>query len=59
MDERALGDRLAGAEGLTERSNTFDDRAVLQEFAAASGAGALVGEVRGQAARFRRARTCS
>jgi conjugative relaxase-like TrwC/TraI family protein len=52
VDERALGDRLAGAEGLTERSNTFDGRAVLQEFAAASGAGALVGEVRGMAARF-------
>jgi conjugative relaxase-like TrwC/TraI family protein len=52
VDERALGDRLAGAEGLTERSNTFDDRAVLQEFAAAAGAGALVGEVCGQAARF-------
>ena len=37
VDEQALGDRLAGAEGLTERSNTFDERAVLQEFAAAAG----------------------
>ncbi len=52
VEERALGDRLAGAEGLTERANTFDGRAVLQEFAAAATAGALVGEVRGQAARF-------
>ncbi len=52
VDERALGGRLAGADGLTERSNTFDDRVVLQEFAAAATAGALVGEVRGQAERF-------
>jgi conjugative relaxase-like TrwC/TraI family protein len=52
VDERALGDRLAGAEGLTERANTFDDRPVLQEFAAAATAGALVGEVRSQAGRF-------
>ena len=42
VDEQALGDRLAGPEGLTERSNTFDERAVLQEFAAAAGQGALV-----------------
>ncbi len=52
VDERALGDRLTGADGLTERSNTFDERAVLQEFAAAAGSGALVGEVRGQAEGF-------
>ena len=52
VDELALGNRLTSAEGLTERSNTFDERAVLQEFAAAAGAGALVEEVRGQAARF-------
>jgi conjugative relaxase-like TrwC/TraI family protein len=52
VDERALGDRLAGAKGLTERANTFDDRPVLQEFAAAAGTGALVAEVRGQAGRF-------
>jgi conjugative relaxase-like TrwC/TraI family protein len=52
VDERGLGDHLAGAEGLTERSNTFDERVVLQEFAAAAGQGALVGEVRGQAERF-------
>jgi conjugative relaxase-like TrwC/TraI family protein len=52
VDERVVGDRLTSAEGLTERSNTFDERAVLQEFAAAAEAGALVGEVRGQAERF-------
>ncbi len=52
VDEHALGARLTGAGGLTERSNTFEERAVLQEFAAAADAGALVGEVRGQAERF-------
>jgi conjugative relaxase-like TrwC/TraI family protein len=52
VDEPGLGDHLAGAEGLTERSNTFDERAVIQEFAAAASQGALVGEVRGQAQRF-------
>lgn len=52
VDEQALAARLTSAEGLTERSNTFDERAVLQEFAAAAQAGALVGEVRGQAERF-------
>jgi hypothetical protein len=52
VDERALGDRLAGPAGLTERQNTFDERAVLQAFAAAAGQGATVDEVRDQAARF-------
>jgi conjugative relaxase-like TrwC/TraI family protein len=52
VDERALGDRLASPQGLTERSNTFDERAVLQAFAAAAGQGALVGDVRAQAERF-------
>jgi hypothetical protein len=52
VDERALGDHLASPQGLTDRGNTFDDRAVLQEFAAAAGQGALVGEVRAQAERF-------
>ncbi len=51
-DEQAIGARLVGAEGLTERCNTFDERAVLQGFAAAARAGALVSEVRGQAERF-------
>ncbi len=52
VDERALGDRLAGPQGLTERSNTFDGRVVVQEFAAAAQAGALVDEARGMAGRF-------
>jgi conjugative relaxase-like TrwC/TraI family protein len=52
VDERLLGDHLASAEGLTERANTFDERVVLQEFAAAAEAGALVPEVRAQAERF-------
>jgi conjugative relaxase-like TrwC/TraI family protein len=52
LDEQVLGDRLASPAGLTERSNTFDERAVLQAFAAAARQGALVGEVRAQADRF-------
>jgi conjugative relaxase-like TrwC/TraI family protein len=52
VDERALGDSLAGAEGLTERANTFDERSVLQAFAGAAQQGALVQEVRGQSQRF-------
>jgi hypothetical protein len=52
VDEHALGDLLASAEGLTERSNTFDERPVLQEFAAAARQGSLVEEVRGQSQRF-------
>ncbi len=51
-DELALGDRLAGPDGLTERANTFDERVVLQEFAAAAGQGATVDEIRAQAERF-------
>ena len=50
-DERALdrlAARLAGEHGLTERSNTFDQRAVLQEFAQAAAQGAPVAEVRGR-----------
>ena len=49
---RDLADRLAGPEGLTERSNTFDERVVLQEFAQAAGQGARVDVVRGRADRF-------
>jgi conjugative relaxase-like TrwC/TraI family protein len=52
IDEQSLGDHLASAGGLTARSNTFDERAVLQEFATAARAGALVDEVRSQATRF-------
>jgi conjugative relaxase-like TrwC/TraI family protein len=52
LGEVALGDQLAGPYGLTERANTFDERAVLQEFAAAAGQGAPVEEVRAQTKRF-------
>jgi conjugative relaxase-like TrwC/TraI family protein len=52
VDERTLGDQMAGAEGLTERTNTFDEHPVLQEFAAAARQGALVPEVRAQGQRF-------
>ena len=52
IDERALGDQLASPEGLTARSNTFDERDVLQEFASAARQGALVSETRGGAERF-------
>jgi conjugative relaxase-like TrwC/TraI family protein len=53
-DELALGERLAGPSGLTERANSFDERVVLQEFAAAAGQGASVDEIRAQADRFTR-----
>jgi len=53
-DELALADRLAGPHGLTERANSFDERVVLQEFAAAAGQGATVEEIRAQAGRFTR-----
>lgn len=52
VNESALGDLMASAEGLTERSNTFDERPVLQGFADAARQGSLVEEVRGQARRF-------
>ena len=51
-DELALGDRLAGPHGLTERANSFDERIVLQEFAAAAGQGATVDEIRARTERF-------
>ena len=53
-DELSFGDRLAGPNGLTQRANTFDERAVLQEFAAAAGQGASVAEVRARGDRFTR-----
>jgi conjugative relaxase-like TrwC/TraI family protein len=51
-DERMLGDDLAGPRGLTERANTFDERALLQQFASHASSGLPVGEVRAQAERF-------
>ncbi len=52
VDEQSLGDRLVSPEGLTARANTFDERALVQELAAAAGQGARVREVRAQADRF-------
>jgi conjugative relaxase-like TrwC/TraI family protein len=49
---RDLADRLAGPMGLTERSNTFDERAVLQEFAQAAAQGARVPAVCARAEAF-------
>ena len=51
-DLHRLAGRLAGEHGLTERSNTVDQRAVLQEFAQAAAQGARVPEVRDRAAWF-------
>jgi conjugative relaxase-like TrwC/TraI family protein len=45
-DEQALADHLAGPHGLTERANTFDERDVLQAFAAASQSGSSVDALR-------------
>ena len=50
--ERELAVVLAGPDGLTERSNTFDDPAVLREFAAAATQGARVETVRALGERF-------
>jgi conjugative relaxase-like TrwC/TraI family protein len=52
VDERAVGDRLAGEAGLTEKANTFAERDVLREYAGAAGQGARVAEVRAQGVRF-------
>jgi conjugative relaxase-like TrwC/TraI family protein len=52
VDERAVGDALAGAHGLTEKANTFEGRDVLREYAGAAGQGARVEQVRAQGGRF-------
>ena len=49
---RELGDRLAGAAGLTDKVNAFDERDALREFAANAAQGARVCEVREQTAGF-------
>ena len=54
VDERELGERLVGPLGLTERTNAFDRRDVIQAFADAAAQGALVPEVLAQADRFTR-----
>ncbi len=52
VGESELGDVLGGPVGLTERANTFDEGAVLREFAAASAQGSRAETVIGQAERF-------
>ena len=52
VDETALGELLAGPEGLTRDANVFDEREVLQAFASAAVQGTEVGRVRVQARRF-------
>jgi conjugative relaxase-like TrwC/TraI family protein len=52
VGEGDLGDVLAGPVGLTARANTFDEGAVLREFAAAAAQGSHVATVRSQADRF-------
>jgi conjugative relaxase-like TrwC/TraI family protein len=52
VGERELAELLTGAGGLTARSNTFDEMAVLREFAAAAPAGSRVRVVREQLERF-------
>jgi conjugative relaxase-like TrwC/TraI family protein len=52
VGEWEFGDVLAGPAGLTALANTFDEAAVLREFAAAASQGSRVGVLRGQAVRF-------
>jgi conjugative relaxase-like TrwC/TraI family protein len=52
VGEDELGTGLAGSVGLTERQNTFDEPAVLREFAAAAAQGASVNTIRRQGGRF-------
>ena len=52
VGESELAEMLVGPMGLTERSNTFDERAVLREFAAAAPQGSRVDTARAQAGRF-------
>jgi hypothetical protein len=49
---REVDDALAGATGLTEKDNTFDERAVLRAHAQAAGQGATISVLRARAARF-------
>jgi conjugative relaxase-like TrwC/TraI family protein len=50
--EAALGDDLAGPNGLTEYANTFDQCSVLRKFAAAAEQGARIATVRDKTDRF-------
>jgi hypothetical protein len=49
---REVDDALAGPAGLTEKANTFDERAVLRAHAQAARQGASVGQLRERAADF-------
>jgi conjugative relaxase-like TrwC/TraI family protein len=52
VGEGELAEVLTGPTGLTERSNTFDQGAVLREFAVAAPQGSRVDTVRAQVGRF-------
>ena len=53
IDEaRQISDALAGPAGLTEKVNAFDEREVLQAYAAAAGQGATVAKTRALAGAF-------
>jgi conjugative relaxase-like TrwC/TraI family protein len=52
VGESDLAEVLTGPTGLTERTNTFDQGAVLREFAAAAPQGSRVETVRAQVERF-------
>ena len=52
VGESELAELLTGPMGLTERANTFDEGAVLREFAAAAPQGSRVGTARAQVGRF-------
>jgi conjugative relaxase-like TrwC/TraI family protein len=54
IDERSIGDQLAGPEGLTERANTFNERDVLQRLASEARMGLRVEDLRALAQRFTR-----
>jgi len=49
---QTLADHLAGADGLTDKANAFDERDALREFAAAAEQGARVSDVRQRATGF-------
>ena len=52
VGESELAEVLTGPTGLTERTNTFDEGAVMREFAAAAPQGSRVDTVRAQVGRF-------
>ncbi|MGO9791519.1 MAG: MobF family relaxase [Solirubrobacteraceae bacterium] len=52
IQDPELGDRLTGAQGLTEYENTFDRHAVIRALAQAASQGAHIPELQEQADRF-------